>query len=498
MKQTIIIIFLLLLNCISADISFNEVCTLDIGSFYSVRSIWYDDYDQDQVNDIFIEYNSGLIKIFNFEGELIQEITQNPNIIDFSLNSIEYQFEWEHLSVNEEGNTYLNLYLSDLTSQTIIDTLSLLALNTSSSTLDVFLNNYKIIEQDSQMIIILGFSYNYSQWDTHYDIDKLFIFNTDNTSITQINTIENYGDFLYSQTDNHLIIFGQHIESDFDMEGSTDHKDIYFGRYDLSSNTVVEILSESGISSSCGPNYSYINFPFFEPFITKENDLADFGFIYRKFSLDSSGNGFDDILCLNTALNDTLWVRNDLLCQSNTDFITTVSTLGDQIGIDKFIIFGLGGPNADSVEIIDLSSGNNLHTQLMDFFPKYIAKDLNHLYFFPSSTMYEFTDSSHVFTVDPEIVNSTVNNFFINPNPFNPTTNISFSVDEAERIVISIYNSKGQFINQLKDDFYQKGNYSITWDGRNNYGKLISSGIYFINLEINNNDQIIKKCLLLK
>ena len=69
------------------------------------------------------------------------------------------------------------------------------------------------------------------------------------------------------------------------------------------------------------------------------------------------------------------------------------------------------------------------------------------------------------------------------PNPFNPSTTIKFSIPEASRIKINIYNSIGEAIENLADGSYEPGNYEIKWNAQN-----YPSGIYFYTFEANNSD----------
>ena len=84
------------------------------------------------------------------------------------------------------------------------------------------------------------------------------------------------------------------------------------------------------------------------------------------------------------------------------------------------------------------------------------------------------------------------------PNPFNPTTNISFSNVEESKIELSIFNIKGQKVKQLVSDQLASGEHSVVWDGRDENNHPVGSGIYFYKLEVNNKNIAIKKCLLLK
>ena len=70
------------------------------------------------------------------------------------------------------------------------------------------------------------------------------------------------------------------------------------------------------------------------------------------------------------------------------------------------------------------------------------------------------------------------------PNPFNPRTNITFTVPVSGRLRISIYDARGARIATLVDRAtHAAGEYSVSWDGRNSAGNSIGSGVYFARIE---------------
>ena len=66
------------------------------------------------------------------------------------------------------------------------------------------------------------------------------------------------------------------------------------------------------------------------------------------------------------------------------------------------------------------------------------------------------------------------------PNPFNPTTNIDFSVSEAGYASVKVYNLMGQVVGTLIDGMVDADTYSLTWDAQH-----LSSGVYMIKAESN-------------
>jgi hypothetical protein len=69
------------------------------------------------------------------------------------------------------------------------------------------------------------------------------------------------------------------------------------------------------------------------------------------------------------------------------------------------------------------------------------------------------------------------------PNPFNPSTRIRFGVHEKRNISINIYNALGKLVKQLVDQDYNPGWYEAEWDGKNETGNAVGSGLYFVSLK---------------
>ncbi|MCH7879191.1 MAG: PKD domain-containing protein, partial [candidate division Zixibacteria bacterium] len=69
------------------------------------------------------------------------------------------------------------------------------------------------------------------------------------------------------------------------------------------------------------------------------------------------------------------------------------------------------------------------------------------------------------------------------PNPFNPTTEISFSVGHAENVELTVYNVMGQVIKTLVDRSFAPGSYTVTWNGVDDNGAPVASGMYFYRIK---------------
>ena len=72
------------------------------------------------------------------------------------------------------------------------------------------------------------------------------------------------------------------------------------------------------------------------------------------------------------------------------------------------------------------------------------------------------------------------------PNPFNPNTKINFFIPKKNNININIYNIKGDKIKNLFNGDIEIGYHSINWDGKNDNGNELPSGVYFLKLNYDN------------
>ena len=69
------------------------------------------------------------------------------------------------------------------------------------------------------------------------------------------------------------------------------------------------------------------------------------------------------------------------------------------------------------------------------------------------------------------------------PNPFNPETNISYTLQNTEHVKVSIYNVQGQLIRTLVDETQPAGSYTVRWDGRQENGEMAVSGMYLYRID---------------
>jgi len=72
------------------------------------------------------------------------------------------------------------------------------------------------------------------------------------------------------------------------------------------------------------------------------------------------------------------------------------------------------------------------------------------------------------------------------PNPFNPATNISFTIPEDVDVLLEIYNIAGEKLQTLVNENRPAGIYTVTWTGTNDKGEIVPSGMYIYRLKAGN------------
>jgi hypothetical protein len=119
----------------------------------------------------------------------------------------------------------------------------------------------------------------------------------------------------------------------------------------------------------------------------------------------------------------------------------------------------------------------------------------------PPNMVSDFTNKD---TVEP-LRTQLMSNY---PNPFNPSTTISYTVGNAfmrsesaentgEAVRISVYNIKGQLVKTLVNEYKEAGQHKVVWNGESEQGIKASSGVYFYRMETKTGSEV-KKMLLLK
>jgi hypothetical protein len=78
------------------------------------------------------------------------------------------------------------------------------------------------------------------------------------------------------------------------------------------------------------------------------------------------------------------------------------------------------------------------------------------------------------------------------PNPFNPSTQIGYSLPESGKVSLMIFDVLGREITTLVDGYQQAGRYTVIWNSKQNSSVPVSSGVYFARLRVTNDLGMVK------
>ncbi len=103
-------------------------------------------------------------------------------------------------------------------------------------------------------------------------------------------------------------------------------------------------------------------------------------------------------------------------------------------------------------------------------------------------------------SIDDYIITCSVTEYELanHPNPFNPETTISFSLNTEKNTEIVIYNIKGQKVKTLINEKLDAGTHNVVWNGKDENGKSVTSGIYFYQFKAGKDFSQTKRMILLK
>ncbi len=168
--------------------------------------------------------------------------------------------------------------------------------------------------------------------------------------------------------------------------------------------------------------------------------------------------------------------------------LTWEPPVGSNVDVLEYRIYSDGNLDGTTTELFydvyDLVSGQTYNIALTAFYVDGIESD-------PIEFEITFVGAEDVLNLETKL-------FGNHPNPFNPETTISFSLtaEDAENAELVIYNLKGQKIKKLEIRNLKLGINKVIWDGRDENGKEVSSGIYLYNLRTNHQSFTCKMLLI--
>lgn len=176
--------------------------------------------------------------------------------------------------------------------------------------------------------------------------------------------------------------------------------------------------------------------------------------------------------------------------------VTATFTLPNQFGPEYVKIYAVKS-NGDNKDVIEVTP--NVEVQFADYGTTYTE-----LQFVITSASiidpFDLTYNINGTVSSTEPVNQIPVEYSLQqnyPNPFNPTTNITYSIPERSNVSLTVYNVLRKEIVKLVDENMSGGTYNTTWDGKDSFGAIVPSGIYFYSIQTNNYTQT-RKMILLK
>jgi len=184
------------------------------------------------------------------------------------------------------------------------------------------------------------------------------------------------------------------------------------------------------------------------------------------YALDMDDDGDIDVLSASSLDNKIAWYEND----GNENF--TFHTITTDADI------------AHSVYAVDVDGDGDIDVLSASFVDDKIAwyENLS----FVTSVLYDARGVPDKFLL-----------YYNYPNPFNPTTTIAYDLPKATNVVLKIYDVLGNEVRTLLNTQQQAGYKSVVWDGRDDLGLKVSSGIFMYRLRAGDLVQT-KKMILLK
>ena len=100
-----------------------------------------------------------------------------------------------------------------------------------------------------------------------------------------------------------------------------------------------------------------------------------------------------------------------------------------------------------------------------------------------SPVLEEITFSSSQAGVETDVIDISASRLSAQPNPFNPHVFISFGLKTADKVRLCVVDVRGRMVRQIADRSLEAGDHQLGWDGRDDCGQPLSSGVYWLCLE---------------
>ncbi len=185
---------------------------------------------------------------------------------------------------------------------------------------------------------------------------------------------------------------------------------------------------------------------------------------------------------------------------NNPAIITTFDEVNSATGICVESIYAyIADNNLLKIDISDPSSPCLLEEYPIPGCSYNVAVFDSYIFVTTESSFLIFQDSDllHIAAEDGFLPTGTtlIQNY---PNPFNMQTTIEYQLPVSTRITLNIYDLQGRILRMLVNDIQYAGSYSVVWDGKNNHGESLCTGVYYYMLTLDNGYMQSGKLLLVR
>jgi hypothetical protein len=504
------------------DFSFEKMDSDD-----SLTNLQLFDYNDDGIEEIVAFYRSSSYNncwrmlCYTQNGSLLEEFVQE-NIDNeqfqkgymYKKNDIKYILSTFRYKKGEfEEEVYLRLKLFDCASGSMVCELNyLIGIGNSDDTYTSYTFNttdmFHQLYSSNDIIFYVGVSRNISTYTTMMSYSTsssksmLYKFLFSNNSISFVEEIENAGEKIYIyDLDYWLISTGAYFYHSWEeMEPAEDKYRSY--RINLISTEIISDVEE--VYYITGEYSNYYGEEIFEHYPLWFKVLTNNDLFYNDYGLSAYYKEEDTISGTSTHFNNFSLDFNNFIWQEEDSYIVgnqiTTSTCISVNNEDHYVIYFSGG----NLEIRNRNDGNIIHYQNSSILPFTIKrKSDEELLFFvgmEDETGYEayiLEDEIQVSSNESElsIIKYNLQN---HPNPFNPSTTIQFSIPQESKVELTVYNIKGQKVKTIVDATCEMGINTYIWNGTNNFGNKVGTGIYFYQLKVDSKAIKTKKMMLIK
>ena len=182
--------------------------------------------------------------------------------------------------------------------------------------------------------------------------------------------------------------------------------------------------------------------------------------------------------------NQTMAMFNDDAAYPNLDMSNNVNAdPGFMTSLDADILNGSGGADVGLLSWFDEIRGATATTNVWGYAYTQVTDAADYVPTWPLPEAAALTGGV-LFAAD-ELIETLPQQFALHnnyPNPFNPTTKISYSLSSASEVSLSIYNIRGELVNKLTSGLHEPGTHVVLWNGRNGLGEKVSTGVYIYSL----------------